>query len=117
VVGLEFNVITTSSVLAVHGELLVVQRSVYVDPATPLNVDVALDGVVTVPPVPDCIVQAPDPTVGAFPAKVTCVKPHVADPVWSAPALAVVGVGFTVTVIVKVDPAQFGVVGEFGVTV
>jgi hypothetical protein len=70
-VGFLLNVILTSSVLAVQGELLVVQRSVYVDPATPLNVDVALDGVVTVPPVPACIDQAPDPTVGVFPAKVT----------------------------------------------
>ena len=44
---------TTSSVEAVQGELLIVQRKVYVVPATPVNPEVALDGVVTVPPAPD----------------------------------------------------------------
>ena len=56
-----------------------------------MKVDVALDGVVTLPPEPDIILQAPVPTDGLFPAKVTLVNPQVDDPVWSAPALAVVG--------------------------
>ena len=33
----------------------------------------------------------PDPNVGVFPPNVTVVNPQVADPVWSAPALDVVG--------------------------
>ncbi len=61
-----------------HGLLLIVQRNVYEEPAVPLNVEVGLDGVVIVPPVPETILHAPVPTVGVFPAKVTLVKPHVA---------------------------------------
>jgi hypothetical protein len=67
------NVIVTSSVLAVQGELLIVHRNVYVVPAVPLNVLVGLLLVVTVPPVPEIILQAPVPTVGVFPAKVVLV--------------------------------------------
>ena len=47
------------------------------------------------PPLPDDVpppVHAPVPTAGALPARVTCVKPQVAAPVWSGPAVA--GVGF-----------------------
>ena len=73
------NVITTSSVLAVHGELEIVQRKVYVVPAVPLNVEVADVGVVTVPPAPLMIDHAPVPTDGALPAKVTVVNPQVAE--------------------------------------
>ena len=57
----------------------------------PLKVDVGLDDVVIVPPVPLTILHAPVPTVGVLPAKVTEVIPHVEDPVWSGPALAAVG--------------------------
>ena len=53
--------------------------------------DVALEGVVTLPPAPDMILQAPVPTDGLFAAKVTLVNPQVDDPIWSAPAFAVVG--------------------------
>ena len=60
-------------------------------PAVPLKTEVGLVGVVTVPPVPDIMVQAPAPTVGEFPERVTVVNPQVAAPVWLAPALAVVG--------------------------
>jgi hypothetical protein len=57
-----------------------VHRKVYVDPPVPLKVDVALDGVVTVPPVPEMILHAPVPTEGTLPASVT-VKPQVDAPV------------------------------------
>ena len=60
-------------------------------PAVPLNVDVAFDGVVTVPPEPLMMLQAPVPIDGVLPANVTVVSPQVATPVWSPPAAAVVG--------------------------
>ncbi len=82
---------STSSVLATHGELLTVQRKVYVEPAVPLKVVLFVDADVKLPPVPETILHAPVPTLGLFPAKVTCVKPHVAEPVWSVPAADVVG--------------------------
>lgn len=40
---------------------------------------------------PLTILQLPVPTVGMLPASVTVVNPQVAEPVWSGPALAVVG--------------------------
>jgi hypothetical protein len=79
VVGLLLNVITTSSVDAVHGEFDIVHLKVYVDPAVPVKVDVALAGVVTVPPAPDIILHAPDPMEGTLPARVTVVSPQVAE--------------------------------------
>ena len=57
----------------------------------PLNVDVELEGLVIVPPVPEIILQAPVPAEGVLPARVTEVKPQLAAPVWSGPALAAVG--------------------------
>ena len=39
-----------------------------------------------------------------FPARVTCVKPHVAEPIWSVPAADVVGEAFNVCV----PPADVG---------
>ena len=56
-----------------------------------MKADVSLEGVVTLPPEPDIILQAPVPTDGIFPAKVTLVNPQVDNPVWSAPALEAVG--------------------------
>ena len=56
-----------------------------------MKVDVALVDVVIVPPVPLMMLHAPVPTVGVLPARVTMVDPQVEDPVWSAPAAAVVG--------------------------
>ena len=47
-------------------------------PFIPLNADVAPDGVVTVPPVPEIIVHAPAPAVAALAASVTEVNPQVA---------------------------------------
>jgi hypothetical protein len=106
-VGLRLNVITTSSEEEAQGELVIVHLSVYVLPATPLNAEVALEGVVIVPPVPDTIDHAPVPTVAALPANVTEVKPHVVLPFWSGPALAVVGLRLNV-IITSSDAAVQG---------
>ncbi len=67
-------------------------------PAVPVKVDVGLEVVVTVPPVPLMILHSPVPTVGVLPARVTEVSPQVAAPVRSEPAAAVVGVCDTVIV-------------------
>jgi hypothetical protein len=55
--------------------------------------DVGLEGVATVPPVPETILQDPVPTVAVFAAKVT----EVAQTVWSGPALDTVGLAVNVT--------------------
>jgi hypothetical protein len=73
------KVIITSSADAAHGELDMVHLSVYVVPVVPLNVDVALVGVVIVPPTPDTILHTPVPAEGTFPASVTVVNPQVAE--------------------------------------
>ena len=91
VVGFWLKVITTSSVDAVHGLFDIVHRNVYEEPAVPLKVDVALEDVVIVPPVPLTMLQAPVPIDAALPASVTDVNPHVAELVWSVPAFEVVG--------------------------
>jgi hypothetical protein len=70
------NVIVTSSVLAVHGALLIVQRNVYVVPAVPLNELVGLPLAPKLPPVPEMMLQAPVPTVAVLPAKVVLVTPQ-----------------------------------------
>ena len=77
--------------LAVQGELEIVQRKVYAVPAVPLKVDVGEKGVPNDPPEPLTTDQAPVPTEAVFAAKVTVVNPQVAAPVWSGPALAEVG--------------------------
>ena len=81
IAGKVLKVITTSSVDAEHGELLIVHLKVYVFPATPLKVEVGLDGLVTLPPDPLIIPQFPVPTIGAFAARVTVVNPQVEVPV------------------------------------
>ena len=65
---------------AVQGLLEIVHRNVYDVPPVPLKVEVGLVGVVTVPPVPEMMLQAPVPAEGALPARVTVVSPHVAAP-------------------------------------
>ena len=60
-----------------QGELLTVQRKVYVVPATPVKAEVGLDGVVTVPPAPDTRLHAPVPTAGVFAARVADVAHSV----------------------------------------
>ena len=69
--------IITSSVDAVQGLLLIVQRKVYVEPAVPLKVLVGLDVDVMVPPDPLTIDQVPLPVEGALAARVTDVSPQV----------------------------------------
>jgi len=108
VVGFRWNVIVTSSDDAVHGELLIVHLSTYVVPAVPLKVLVALVGVVMLPPVPDTMLQAPVPIVGVLPASVVLVSPHIGAPVWSDPALAVVGFCWKVIVTSSVDAVHGG---------
>lgn len=66
-------VITTSSLDAGQGAFVIVQRSVYTLPATPVKVDVGLLGDTTEPPAPDTMVQVPTPTEGLLPAKVVVV--------------------------------------------
>ena len=73
-------------------------------PAVPVNADVALLGVVTEPPAPETMLQAPVPTVGVLPAKVT----DVAQTFWSGPALAVVGLPVRVMTTSSVEFAQGG---------
>jgi len=68
----------------------------------PEKVLVGLVGVAMFPPDPDIMLQDPVPVTGEFPANVVDVRPHIAGPVWSGPALAVVGSGLTVTVAVPV---------------
>ena len=64
-----------------QGLLEIVHLNVYVVPAVPVNVDVALVGVATVPPAPDTMLQAPVPIAAVLPPSVTEVNPHVAAPV------------------------------------
>ena len=74
------KVITTSSAEGAQGLFAIVHLNVYVLPAAPVNVEVALDAVVIVPPNPDTMLQAPEPTAGMLPASVTVVIPQVAAP-------------------------------------
>ena len=69
----------------------------------PEKVLVGLAGVLIVPPVPETMLQAPVPTVGVLPARVVLVSPHIEAPIWSVPALAVVGFCWKVIVTSSVD--------------
>ena len=71
-------------------------------PAVPLNEDVGLEGVVTVPPVPLTMLHAPVPVVGVLPASVT----EVPQTVWSGPAFAVVGLPVNVMFTSSVEAVQ-----------
>jgi hypothetical protein len=73
--------------LGVHVPLEIVQLKTYVLPAVPVKVDVPLDGVPNVPAPPLTMAQAPVPTVGVLPARVTLLPQTVCG----APAAAVVG--------------------------
>jgi hypothetical protein len=63
-------------------------------PATPVKVEVGLDGVVTVPPAPAMMLQEPEPEPGVLPAKLA----EVPQITWSGPAFAGVGLVATLTV-------------------
>jgi hypothetical protein len=67
-------------------------------PAVPVNVELALVGVVIVPPVPDIMLHAPVPREGVLAPSVTVVNPQVGAPIWSAPALDVVGMPLNVMI-------------------
>ena len=69
-VGLLRKVIETSSELPVQVPFVMVQRSTYVLPAVPVNVEELLAGFVIVPPAPVTIVHAPVPTAGTLAARV-----------------------------------------------
>ena len=75
----------------VQTPLVIVQLSVYAVPAAPVKAEVGLAGVVTVPPLPLKMLHKPVPTDGVFPERVVDVSPHMAIPVWSAPAAEAVG--------------------------
>ena len=72
----------------------------------PLKVDVFNAALLKLPPTPLTTVHAPVPVAGLFAAKVTVVKPQVAAPVWSGPALDTVGAPVTVMVTLEVDAIQ-----------
>jgi hypothetical protein len=103
VVGFLLNVITTSSVDAVHGLFEIVHLKVYDEPAVPVKVEVRLLASANDPPVPLTMLQAPVPIDGVLPANVTVVKPQVVEPVWSTPAAAAVGFWLNVMTTSSVD--------------
>ena len=75
--GALLKIMLTSSEDAAHPGLERVQRSVYVVPAFPVNVDVGEDAVAMVPPAPAMIVHVPVPDTGGFPASVAEVPQTV----------------------------------------
>ena len=82
-----------------------VHLNVYVLPATPVNADVGLLGVVTAPPAPLMMLHAPGPEKGVLAARVTDV-PHT---VWSGPALETLGLAVKVMTTSSVEAGH----GEF----
>ena len=94
-VGCAETLITTSSVLEVHGEFEIVHLSVADDPGTSPVIPEVGDEEVVIVAVPAIFVQVPVPEDAVFPASVAVVT---LQRLWSAPALAVVGTSFTVIV-------------------
>jgi len=76
IVGNPRRVIDTSSLVAVHGGLEIVQRRTYVVPDTPVKVDVGLDGLANEPPAPLTMLHVPVPVTGVLPARVAVVAPQ-----------------------------------------
>lgn len=93
VVGGATRVTVTSSKLAVHGGLLIVQRNTLAPMLSPVTPLFGALGVETDPP-PLIVVHVPEPLTGVFPASVAVV----AQTDWFGPALAVVGVALRVIV-------------------
>ena len=77
-------------------------------PGCPLKVVVGLLGLAKTPLEPPTSVHMPVPDVGVLAARVTVESPQVAVPVWSGPALATGGAGWTVMVKVTGVPGQVG---------
>ena len=75
-------------------------------PGVPAKFVVGLDAFSNCPPVPLVILQLPVPTVGVLAARTTKDCPQVAAPVWSGPALAVVGAALFVSTTSSVDAVQ-----------
>ena len=93
--GEALTVMTTSSVEGEQGALEIVHLNVADAPITnPVTPEVGDEGVVIVA-VPETTDQFPVPTVGVLPANVVVVT---LQRFWSEPALAVVGLAFTVNV-------------------
>jgi hypothetical protein len=80
------TVITISSVVDAHGELVIVQRKVAVPTTNPVTPDVGEEGVVIVA-VPETTDHKPVPTLGVLAASVVVVEPP--HRVWSGPAFAI----------------------------
>ena len=92
-VGLSLLVMVTSSEVAVQGALLMVQRNTFAPTPKPVIPEVGeLEEVIV--PLPETSVHDPVPTVAVLPARVAVVA-HI---VWSAPALAAVGLSLLVMV-------------------
>ena len=105
VVGFRLNVTNISSI-EVHTPLVVVHRRVYALPAVPVKVEDMLFMFPNEPPMPLTILHEPVPTVSVVAAIVTVVRPQVEEPVWSAPALAVVGFRLNVIITSSVEAVQ-----------
>jgi hypothetical protein len=94
--------IVMSSVEGLQIPLVIVQRSVYVTPAFPVNVDEGLALLENVPPAPVTTDQLPVPDDGVFAASVD----ETLQMTWSDPALAGVGGAIKTTVTSSLDDAQ-----------
>jgi hypothetical protein len=113
-VGGAIAVMTTSSVEAVQGELLTVQRNVRAPAVVrPVIVDEGEPDVVMVAAVPPTCVQTPAPSIGVLAARVTVATDVQTD--WSAPAAEVVGTALTVTLVLPLAlvPHQFRTVTAY----
>jgi hypothetical protein len=91
-------VIVTVSLEAGHVPFVIVQTNVLAPSDNPVTPEVGEPGVVTVE-LPAITVHAPEPTVGALPARVAVVS----QTVWSGPAFDVVGFSSRVIVTVSLD--------------
>ena len=80
-------------------------------PSVPEKPEVGLVLSTKLPPDPLTMLQLPVPIVGVFAASVVDVSPHIPEPVWSGPALAVVGDCSNVIVTLSVEDVQ----GEFAI--
>lgn len=104
VVGGATRVTVTSSVVGAQGVLEMVQRRVYVVPATPVKLVDADEALLNDPPVPETTVHAPVPAVGVFAVMATVVPQKLL----SVPALAAAGALLKVMFTSSVEAAHPG---------